>query len=94
MGSVGVCEGSCMAGCIGLGWRPWRGDEVAQVLACCQDDTTCALLVDKVVKAAQLSAHSSTWTTTSATRALWKIEESTNCLAWKFDGSQVLVITP
>ena len=86
--------GGWVDGCVGLSARPPRGDELGVVTACCQDDTECALLVDKMVITAKLSTHSALCSTTSMTRAVWRMHEASVCLAWKVDGSQVTVITP
>ena len=64
------------------GWYDWK------------DDTECALLVDKVAITAKPTTHSVLCSTTSTMTALWRMHETTVCLAWKVDGNTAIVIVP
>ena len=64
--------------------HPMRGDELGQVLACCEDDSGCALLVNLCAKVGGISEHSATWSTRSTRQCMWRLWEVLPCAAWKF----------
>ena len=70
-----------------------RGDELGRIAACLQDESDCCLWVEVCARVSQISHHSSVWSLTSASTSVWRVEDVTNCLAWKVDGDQVTAIT-
>lgn len=70
----------------------FRGDDLGVVRACCQEGVTLFVVVDQCQLASTMSVHSSCWHTSQCTRAIWYMQDINECLAWKVECSQVVVI--
>ena len=72
--------------------RMSRGSELGLVLACCAEESGHCLIVDQLQKLATISQHSSKWSATAPSRAVWLMYEASNCLAWKTKHDEVTII--
>ena len=71
----------------------FRGEECAQVVACCLEAGALFAVVDVLVLQSALSAHSGVWSAAGAARAVWSIAEVAECAAWKQSaGSEFTVV--
>ena len=77
------------------GWcvRLARGAELGLVLACCREESTCCVLVQKPIWLSNESQHSSKWSTTAHVhQEFWHLHEVIPCVAWKVEGGEITAI--
>jgi len=72
----------------------FRGESLAIVRACCEDQAELFVLVDELPLVEKLSQHSGKWRLDGGARALWRMEDINESLAWQVfpDSSEVVVI--
>ena len=70
----------------------FRGAEVGLIVACCEDEGSHYLVVDKPTMLAVLSPHSRRWSARVGSRDVWRVTEAVSCMAWKIDDDEVTTI--
>ena len=84
-------DGAARAG--GRCVRVARGAELGVVVACCQDDSTCCVLVQKPIFLSSDSQHCSRWSTAARPHhEFWQLHEVIPCVAWKVEGGEITTI--
>ena len=78
--------------CFCVGDFAFRGTELGAILACCQDESCCCVLVEKATLLKSISAHSSQHSVATPTREFWQMHEVVPCAAWQIDGAMVTAV--
>ena len=77
------------------GWcvRVARGAELGVVVACCQDESGCCVLVQKPIFLSNDSQHCSRWSMAAHPHhEFWQLHEVIPCVAWKVEGGEITAI--
>ena len=62
------------------------------IVACCQDESGCCVLVEKATLLRVVSQHSSKWRVAAQTREFWQVHEVIPCASWKLEHGEVIAI--
>ena len=69
-----------------------QGAQLGEIVACCQDESCCCVLVEKATWLRDLSQHSSQWVRAASPREFWLVEELVTCVAWKIEAGEITAI--